>query len=134
MHWQVSAQQKAQAAKDYQQSLRLSAREEWDTDAENEEDGATRNPYAAWEWASQLRSSGDIVGAAQKHQLAAEAFDDIGDKPRSVMALYDVGIDLAALSGSKYNKEAKDTITSAIQNMKKIEGGQMILFGPVFWD
>ena len=35
-----------QAAKDYQLSLRLSSREDWDTNDEKEQDGAGRNPYA----------------------------------------------------------------------------------------
>lgn len=42
----VTPHQLEQAARDYQLSLRLSSRGEWDTDAENEEDGAGRNPYA----------------------------------------------------------------------------------------
>ena len=63
--------------------MRLTSRDDWDTDAENEEDGASRNPYAAWEWASTLRSAGDFGGAARTHKLASEAFDDIGDKVSS---------------------------------------------------
>lgn len=50
----------AQAAKDYQLALRLSSREEWDTDAENEADGATKNPYAAWGKSEKLIES--VIG------------------------------------------------------------------------
>lgn len=109
---QASADQLSKAAKDYQLSLRLSSREDWDTDAENEEDGASRNPYAAWEWGSTLRSSGDLAGAVTVHKLAAESFDDIGDKTRSIMSQMDEGIDLAAMGK---NADAKETITGAIK-------------------
>lgn len=54
-------------------------------DAELEEDGALRNPYAAWEWGATLRSIGDMQKAVETHQLAAEAFDEIGDKVRSTL-------------------------------------------------
>ena len=106
----------AQAAKDYQLALRLSSREEWDTDAENEADGATKNPYAAWEWGTSLRSIGDLDSAWKVHRLASEAFDDIGDKARSIISQMDEGIDLAALGKTA---DAKDTITGAIKRMKK---------------
>jgi len=102
----------------------LSSREDWDTDAESEADGAARNPYAAWEWGTQLRASGDIAGAAKTHKLAAEAFEDIGDKTRSVISQYDEGIDLAALGK---NKEANEVISNAIKSMKQIEGGDVEL-------
>jgi hypothetical protein len=44
----VTKAQAETAAKDYQLALRLSSREDWDTNAEKEEDGARTNPYAAW--------------------------------------------------------------------------------------
>lgn len=37
-----------QTAADYEQALKLTSREEWDTAQENLEDGASRNPYATW--------------------------------------------------------------------------------------
>jgi len=85
----------AQSAKDYQQALKLGSREDWETDAELLEDGATRNPYAAWEYSDALRLSGQYTEAATAHALASTAFDAIGDSARSVIALLDCGIDLA---------------------------------------
>lgn len=120
----ATKEQKVQAAKDYQLSLRLSSREDWDTDAENEQDGASRNPYAAWEWGSMLRSSGDITSAVNIHRLASEAFDDVGDKTHSIISQMDEGIDLASLGKSK---QAEEVITGAIKNMKKVEGGDVEL-------
>lgn len=104
--------------------MQLSSREEWDTDAEKEEDGAGRNPYAAWEWGATLRSAGDLERAANVHKLASESFDDIGDRTRSIISQMDEGIDLAALGK---NSDAKETITGAIKNMKKLEGGDVDL-------
>ena len=99
------------AAADYQQYLKLTSREEWDTEAELIEDGATRNPYAAWEWGSALRRAGQYEAATQAHALAATAFGEIGDKARSVMALLDAGIDAAA--GGKV-EEASSLLRRAI--------------------
>uniref|UniRef100_A0A7S2UHS8 Uncharacterized protein n=1 Tax=Attheya septentrionalis TaxID=420275 RepID=A0A7S2UHS8_9STRA len=115
----LSKEQSAQAAKDYQIALRLTSREEWDTNAENEEDGAARNPYAAWEWGMARRGAGDYNGAAQTHALAGIAFADIGDKPRSVISNLDAGIDLAA-SGNI--DEAKSVLESAIKSTTAVEG------------
>ena len=56
----VSKEKSLQASKDYQKSLRLSSREEWDTDEELFEDGASRNPYATWECGMELRASRPI--------------------------------------------------------------------------
>ena len=85
-----------QASLDYEHYLKLSSREEWDTDQELLEDGATRNPYAAWEWGTVLRASGQYTKAGQAHALAAQAFAEIGDKARSAISLTDAGIDYAA--------------------------------------
>lgn len=106
-------------AQDYQKSLRLSSREEWDTDDENEADGASRNPYAAWEWGMAKRGAGDMKGAAETHTLASMAFKDIGDRPRSVIAALDAGIDLAATDNIN---EAKDVLTAAIKSTISVEG------------
>jgi len=85
-----------QAASDYEQYLTLTSREEWDTDEELIEDGAARNPYAAWEWGTVLRCTGDYGRASSAHALAAQSFAEIGDKARSVISLLDAGIDAAA--------------------------------------
>ncbi len=106
-------------ASDYQKSLRLSSREEWDTDEENESDGASRNPYAAWEWGMAKRGAGDCKGAAEVHTLASLAFKDIGDKPRSVISALDAGIDLA---GTEDVEEAKKVLMAAIKSTTAVEG------------
>lgn len=114
----VSKDKALQASKDYQKSLRLSSREEWDTDQENEEDGASRNPYAAWEWGSELRQAGLYDKAFEVHTLASDSFADIGDKPRSIISLLDAGIDLAA--GGK-TEAAKKLLSSAIDQTTRAE-------------
>lgn len=115
----VSKDQAFLAAKDYQKSLKLSSREDWDTDQEMEEDGAARNPFAAWEWGSSLRQAGMYEKAAEVHTLAAVAFDDIGDKPRSIISSLDAGIDLAA---SGKSEEAKSVLKKAILKTTSAEG------------
>ncbi|KAL7549560.1 hypothetical protein ACHAWF_012829 [Thalassiosira exigua] len=59
-------------------------------------DGMQRNPYAAWEWGMVSRVGQRYDMAAEIHRLAAEAFEEIGDKPRSVICALDRGIDMAA--------------------------------------
>ena len=115
----MSTEQSLQAAKDYQKALRLSSREEWDTDKEMEEDGATRNPYAAWEWGSSLRQAGMYDKAAEAHSLASVAFDEIGDRARSVISSLDAGIDLAAAGNVD---EAKAVLKKAIARTTTVEG------------
>ena len=96
-----------QASKDYEVYFRLVSR--LDDDVENISgkggvttfsdamiDGIQRNPYAAWEWGMVNRVAGDYDTAAEVHRLAADAFEAIGDKPRSVISALDRGIDLAA--------------------------------------
>ena len=114
----VTAKQASQAATDYERALKLSSREEWDSDQELLEDGATRNPYAAWEWGGMLRLAGQWEQAAAAHALAATAFDEIGDKARSVISLTDAGIDLAAAGNTG---EAKSLLRKAIPKTKGIE-------------
>lgn len=89
-----------QAAKDYQMSLRFSSPEEWDTDRENEEGGAARNPYAAWEWGTSLRNAGQYREASSIHSLASQSFEDIGDRARAVISQIDAGIDLVTATGN----------------------------------
>lgn len=107
------------AAKDYQLALRLSSREDWDTNMEKEEDGAKTNPYAAWEWGAALRLTEEYQEAARIHTLAADFFDDIGDRARSVIADLDAGIDLAATTD---NDKATITLKNAIQRTTTVEG------------
>jgi len=114
----VSKEKSLQASKDYQKSLRLSSREEWDTDQELEEDGASRNPYAAWEWGTTLRNAGLYDKAYEVHTLAADSFADIADKSRSVISSLDAGIDLAAAGKTE---EAKQVLSDAIQTTTKAE-------------
>ncbi len=115
----LSMEQMKTAADDYQISLRLTSREEWDTDEELEQDGAARNPYAAWEWGVALRSSGQYQKAAETHTLASLAFKDIGDRARSVISMLDAGIDLAATDDVK---EATKVLESAIKSTTSVEG------------
>lgn len=115
----LSTDQYTNIANDYQTSLRLSSREEWDTNEENESDGATRNPYAAWEWGMSKRGAGDSKGAAEIHTLASLAFKDIGDRAHSVMSALDAGIDLA---GTNEIEEAKQVLEKAIQSTTSVEG------------
>lgn len=89
------------AASDYQLSLRLSARDsDWDTDDERKQDGATHNPYAAWEWGSAVRLAGDSKRAAQIHVLATDCFTYIANTERSVLSELDAGIDYAAAAAA----------------------------------
>jgi len=103
------------AAKDYATSLLLSSREDWDTDEENIEDGAQRNPYAAWEMGIARRSAGDFKGAYDAHKLASDSFENIGDHARAVISLMDAGIDLAAIGDvSSASKVLEAAIKSSV--------------------
>ena len=115
----LSTDQYKKAAEDYQISLRLSSREDWDTNEEMEQDGASRNPYAAWEWGMAQRGSGDYKKAAETHILASSAFKEIGDRARSVIAKLDAGIDLAATDEVQ---EAKQILEDAIKSTTTVEG------------
>ena len=59
-------------------------------------DGIQRNPYAAWEWGMVQRVAANYNQAAEIHNLASNAFEEIGDKPRAVICRLDRGLDLAA--------------------------------------
>lgn len=137
----------AKSAKDYEEALKLASREEWDTDTELLEDGATRNPYAAWEWGDALRllmaydsnnNKNIAQQAATAHALASAAFDEIGDRARSVIALTDAGIDLAAAAsttttttggtgGDQAVKEAEAILRKAIKKTAGVEGRDVAL-------
>jgi len=120
----TTKEQYAQAAEDYQVAFRLTAREDWDTNAEREEDGATRNPYAAWEWGMARRGAGDFKGASESHTIASRAFREIGDRPRSVISALDAGIDLAA---SDNLEKAKTSLEKAIKSTTSAEGNDIEL-------
>ena len=108
-----------QASEDYKRSLKLSARDEWDTEKELVEDGASRNPYAAWEWGSTLRAAGQYKEASEAHALAYNTFSEIGDRARAVISLIDAGIDLAA---GGIIEEATPLLKTGIQKTVSIEG------------
>lgn len=114
------------ANKDYQLAMRLTSREEWDTNEELEADGAQRNPYAAWEWGMAQRGNKMYNKAAETHIAASSAFKEIGDRARSVIAKLDAGIDLAsayaATSDKSVLEEAKKVLTEAIQSTTSVEG------------
>lgn len=120
--------QAEQAVNDYKAAFLLSARGEWDTEKENLEDGAMKNPYAAWEWGTARRAAGDYKGAAESHALAAYAFQEVGDKPRSVMASLDAGIDLAATDDIA---ETKSVLEKAIKSTIAVESRDVLLLSRV---
>jgi tetratricopeptide (TPR) repeat protein len=117
-----------QASKDYEAYLKLASREEWDTDVELVEDGATRNPYAAWEWGSVLRQTGDWEAAGRAHALAAQAFTEIGDRAHAVMSLTDAGIDYAAANNVA---EATSILEKAIRQTQGVEARDTVLLQKV---
>lgn len=113
------------AAADYEKALKLFSTENDEaTDAELVQDGILRNPYAAWEWGSSLRLKGDWSGAATVHALAADAFDQIGDRPRFVISQIDYGIDLAA---SDQNEKAEQVLKDIIPKTKGVEARDIAL-------
>jgi len=120
----MTEKQAKQAASDYEAYLKLTSREEWDSEQELIEDGATRNPYAAWEWGTVLRRAGAYKEAATAHALASQAFSEIGDKGRAVISLTDSGIDLAAASDIP---QAKQVLEKAISKTKGVEARDVAL-------
>jgi len=92
-------------------------------------DGIQRNPYAAWEWGMVNRVAQNYDKAAEIHRLAANAFEEIGDKPRSVICALDRGLDLASGLDSSSDGEsskklatAKQTLEDAIQSDVNVGG------------
>jgi hypothetical protein len=120
----LSTEQYKQAAEDYKISLRLSSGEDWDTNEENEQEGATKNPYAAWEWGMAQRGAGEYKKAAETHILASVSFKDIGDRARAVISKLDAGIDLAATDEVG---EAKKILEEAIKTTTSVEGNDVQL-------
>jgi hypothetical protein len=120
-----------QGAADYQESLQRSAREEWDTPEELLLDGARTNPYAAWEYGMALRLDGQLGRAKEMHEAAAQYFDDIGDRARSVISQLDAAIDAAAqaaAAGAPKKDAANQAVTAkallqnAIARTTTVEG------------
>ena len=91
-------------------------------------EGIQRNPYAAWEWGMVNRVAQKYDRAAEIHRLAANAFEEIGDKPRSVICSLDRGVDLAAgldgdgKDGSKKLAFVRKTLEDAITSDVNVEG------------
>jgi hypothetical protein len=114
----ATKEQALQGVQDYETALKMSAREEWDTDQELLEDGARTNPYATWEYGMALRLAGNTQKAQHIHTLASECFDEIGDPARSVISAIDAGID-----ASDYDRDISITlIKSAFEKIKAVEG------------
>ena len=81
------------------------------------EEGMKRNPYAAWEWGDSVWKSGnDYLTAANIQKQTSTFFDEIGDRPRSVITQIDAGIALAAVPGEAEVSRAEDILRSAIQS------------------
>jgi len=156
-----------QASKDYEVYFSLTSRLDDDgeiTASKSDQtffskaiiDGIQRNPYAAWEWGMVERVAGEYDRAAEVHRLAATAFDEIGDKPRSVICSLDRGLDLASGlddSGSKQEDGKKlemarrvleDAIPSDVdvagrdvellQRVVAKEGEARIALSGILWD
>lgn len=122
LHTTATPEQRKMAVQDYEEALKLASREEWDTPQELLEDGARTNPYATWEYGMALRLQGEYDQAATIHMLAADYFDDIGDRARSVISSLDAGIDTASSSDPKKLEEAKSMLKEGIQKTKTVEG------------
>jgi hypothetical protein len=117
------------AVADYKEALVRSSREEWDTQQELLEDGARTNPYATWEYGMALRLNGNYDDAQSIHTMAANDFEEIGDRARSVISRIDAAIDAAAGSGSDTNmvNTAKTMLSDAIKSTKTVEGRDISL-------
>lgn len=93
-------------------------------------DGIQRNPYAAWEWGMVSRVAQNYDEAAEIHRLASVSFEEIGDKPRSVICALDLGLDLASGLASSDNNDkdgeklalVKKTLEDAIESDVNVEG------------
>ncbi|KAL9179166.1 hypothetical protein ACHAXT_008456 [Thalassiosira profunda] len=132
----ASPSQASQASKDYAIYFSSISRLDDDEGADAKKsgefseaitDGMQRNPYAAWEWGMVERVAGNCERAAEVHRLASAAFDEIGDKPRSVICALDRGIDLASgldggKEGGKRLANAKTILEEAISSDVNVEG------------
>lgn len=85
-------------------------------------DGIRRNPYAAWEWGMVDRVARNYDRASEIHGLAASAFEEIGDRPRSVICALDRGLDLASgLNAVDYGGGGKRDDKSLATTRKALE-------------
>ena len=84
-------------------------------------DGINRNPYAAWEWAMINRVAQRYDTAAEIHKLASNAFDEIGDKPRSIICTLDRGIDMASGLGGGDGSSSSSSKQQLAQTTKLLE-------------
>lgn len=129
--------QAKQASNDYEVYFRLTSSLDNESNSKKDEgriseviiDGMQKNPYAAWEWGMVNRVAQDYDMAAEIHRLSMNAFDDIGDKPRSVICDLDRGIDLASgLEGSSSKVDSKQLsiarkiLEDAIESDVNVEG------------
>ena len=73
-----------------------------------------------------LRLDGKYMEAAKIHQMTSEFFDDIGDRPHSIISGLDAGIDLAAAATSSGDaavvKKATTVLKNAIDRTTTAEG------------
>ena len=120
--------QATQASKDYETYFKYVSRLDTDdgetsTISEAIIDGIQRNPYAAWEWGRVTRAAGQYDRAAEIHHLAANAFNDIGDKPRATICRLDEGIDLASgVKDDKADAKVKSILVQAIDSTPGVDG------------
>lgn len=120
----LSKAQATQASSDYENALKLLAPDDpsdYDDVEEQIDAGASRNPYACWEFGTALRAKGDFERAYMMHDLAADKFDLIGDRARLVVSQLDSGIDLVA-SGPKNAEAAQKVLEKAIAKTTSVEG------------
>ncbi|GMH93911.1 hypothetical protein TrST_g7946 [Triparma strigata] len=120
-----------QSASDYRLALILSSRSDSDADSETErlKDGFTRNPFAAWEYASTLRDSDHLSDASEAFVKASEAFESIGDHPRSVLSSLDAGVTSA--SESRVSEDALKYLRDVISSTTTVEGTDTYLLQSV---
>ena len=138
---QITDQQAAIGVEDYKQTLILNARDDYDTIQEQIEDGATTNPYAAWEYGMALRQNSQYEEAKVIHLLTSDVFDSISDRSRSVISLLDAGIDaacqeivsgkvspeLSSSSDDNNKNDAKSILKKAVQYTTTAEGRDVAL-------
>lgn len=145
---QANSKQIDTAAKDYEEALVLSSREDWDTVEEKVEDGAKTNPYAAWEYGMALRRNGQYEEAKAIHILTSDLFDAISDRSRAVISLLDAGIDAASAEASSskdfgakellkkgvgYTTTAESRDVALLQRVVAKEGEARVVLAALEW-
>lgn len=129
-------------ADDYKLGLQLTGRQDdWDTEDELLQDGIRRNPYAAWEWGSVLRIAENYSKASEVHQLAAEAFDEIGDKVHSSISWVDAALDtsninlLKSVVSVKFDKSVVEGQSSEmVQRVLAKESEANMALAALYWN